>query len=54
MNCRSSLSPDIAIRISKATGTIPESWLFLQAKLDLWNASNHESHVEPFDPQKAA
>lgn len=32
------LSPDMAIRISKATDTSPESWLSMQVKLDIWNA----------------
>lgn len=35
----SSLSTDMAVRISVATGTTPESWYQMQAKLDLWNAS---------------
>jgi len=54
LNCRASLSPDRAIRISKATNTTPESWLFMQAKLDLWNASHNDTKVEPFDDRKAA
>ena len=47
LNCRSSLSPEMAIRVSKATGTSPESWLFKQAKLDLWIAENNPPTVEP-------
>jgi antitoxin HigA-1 len=54
LNCRASLSPEMAIRISKATNTTPESWLFMQAKLDLWNAAHTETKVEPFDNKKAA
>ena len=54
LNCRSSLSPDMAVRISKATNTTPESWLFMQAKLDLWIAEHHKTNVEPFDIQVAA
>lgn len=38
LNCKASVSPEMAVRISKATNTTPESWLFMQAKLDLWNA----------------
>lgn len=38
LNCKSSLSPEMAIRIAKATKTSPESWLNMQTKLDLWNA----------------
>ncbi|HMV45808.1 MAG TPA: HigA family addiction module antitoxin [Leptospiraceae bacterium] len=34
-----SLSAEMAVRISKATNTSPESWLYMQSKLDLWKAS---------------
>jgi addiction module HigA family antidote len=34
----SSLSTEMAVRISEATGTTPESWYNMQAKLDLWEA----------------
>ena len=56
INCRASLSPEMAIRIAKATNTTPESWLFMQAKLDLWNAANDNksTQVEPFVTKKAA
>ena len=54
LNCRASLSPDMAIRISTATNTSPESWLYMQAKLDLWNAAHHDLKVEPFETQKVA
>ena len=42
VNPRASLSPSMALRIAKATGTSPESWLNMQTKLDLWNALQHE------------
>ena len=38
LNGRSGLSPDMAVRIAKATNTTPESWLRMQMKLDLWEA----------------
>ena len=38
VNQKSSLSPEMALRISEATSTSPESWLNMQSKLDLWNA----------------
>jgi addiction module HigA family antidote len=47
LNCRAGMSPEMAIRVSRATGTTPESWLFMQAKLDLWNAENEEIEVKP-------
>jgi addiction module HigA family antidote len=54
LNCRASLSPEMAIRISKATDTTPESWLFMQAKLNLWHASHHKTKVESFESKEAA
>ena len=54
LNCRASLSPEMAIRISVATDTTPESWLFMQAKLDLWNAANKENKIEPLVAKLAA
>ena len=53
LNCRASMSPDMAIRVSKATDTTPESWLFMQAKLDLWTAEKRSLKVESFSPKVA-
>ena len=36
--CKASMSPEMAVRIGKATNTSPESWLYMQAKLDIWFA----------------
>ncbi|MBD3385388.1 HigA family addiction module antidote protein [candidate division KSB1 bacterium] len=47
LNCRAGMSPEMAIRVARATGTTPESWLFMQARLDLWNAENAEISVKP-------
>ena len=41
VNEKSSLSPEMAIRISKATDTSPESWLKMQMKRDLWEAEHN-------------
>lgn len=49
LNCKASLSPEMAVRISKATRTTPESWLYMQAKLDLWNAEQKPTKVEAFN-----
>ena len=38
VNQRSGLSPEMAVRVAVATKTTPESWLFMQTKLDLWKA----------------
>ncbi len=42
VNEKSSLSPEMAIRIAKATNTTPDSWLAMQMKLTLWLALQHE------------
>ncbi len=54
VSCGASLSPDMAIRIGKATNTTPESWLYMQAQLDLWNAAHKDIKVESFEIRKAA
>lgn len=36
LNGRAGISPEMAIRLSKAFGTTPESWLNQQAQYDLW------------------
>ncbi len=48
LNCKASLSPEMAVRIGKATRTTPESWLYMQTKLDLWNAEQKNTEVEEF------
>ncbi len=35
LNEKASLSPDMAVRIARATNTSSESWLAMQTKLDL-------------------
>ncbi len=35
---QSGISPDMALRLSKALGRSPESWLALQSRYDLWQA----------------
>ena len=46
INCKASLSPEMAVRVGKATKTTPESWLYMQAKLDLWLAEQKPPEVE--------
>src|SRR6056297_3053599 len=54
VNQRSSLSPEMALRISKATHTSPESWLGMQLKLDLWNALKKKpNNLSEFHQQPA-
>ncbi|MEE4216493.1 MAG: HigA family addiction module antitoxin [Xanthomonadales bacterium] len=35
---KSGISPDMALRLSKALGRTPESWLAMQGIFDLWQA----------------
>ena len=40
VNEHGSITPDMALRLSKAFKTTPELWLNLQQNYDLWQASN--------------
>ena len=54
VNLKSSLSPVMALRISEATKTNPESWLNMQTKLDLWNALQKKpENVSEFHHQRS-
>ena len=54
VNQKAALSPEMALRIAKATNTSPESWLNMQRKLNLWNALQHEpENVSEFSYQLA-
>jgi addiction module HigA family antidote len=37
----SAVSPEMALRLSKALGRTPESWLAMQYQYDLWRAKQH-------------
>lgn len=37
----SGISPEMALRLSKALGRSPESWLAMQYNHDLWHAKRH-------------
>lgn len=55
INEKSSLSPDMALRISIATGTSAESWMKMQLKLTLWLAEQDApNNVEPLSLNKAS
>lgn len=48
VNEKFSLSPEMAVRIAKAAGTTPESWMAMQMKLTLCLAMQKESvNVKP-------
>ena len=38
LNAKSGVSPQMALRLSKAIGRTPESWLAMQKNHDLWHA----------------
>ena len=45
LNGPAGISPEMAIRLSKAVGTSAESWLSQQAQYDLWVAEQHMGKV---------
>ncbi len=48
INMRSGISPEMALRLSKALGRSPESWLAMQYNYDLWQTRKtiDLSHVQ--------
>jgi len=38
---QSAISPEMALRLSKAIGRTPESWLAMQDNFDLWHAKQN-------------
>jgi len=53
VNEKAALSPEMALRIARATNTSAESWMNMQLKLTLFNAKQNEpKNVEVF-PMKA-
>lgn len=46
VNGRSGISPEMAIRLSKAFGTSAESWLNQQMHYDLWVAEQNLGDIE--------
>ncbi len=49
LKTQSGVSPEMALRLSKALGRSPESWLSMQDAYDLWQA---KKHVQLGDVQK--
>lgn len=41
LNGTSAISPTMALRLSKALGRSPESWMAMQSNYDLWHARRH-------------
>jgi len=46
LNGHSGVSPEMAIRLSKAFGGTPETWLRLQMQYDLWQAERRVSQIK--------
>lgn len=46
LNGRAGISPEMAIRLSKAFDTTPESWLNQQLQYDLWRAMQSEAEIK--------
>ncbi|MGB5687315.1 MAG: HigA family addiction module antitoxin [Candidatus Electrothrix sp.] len=40
LNEKSSITPDMALRLARAFDTTPKLWLNLQQNIDLWNAEH--------------
>ncbi len=55
LNGNSRITPEMALRLSKAIGRTPESWLTMQNNHDLWNArkSANLKRVERLEVQAA-
>ena len=45
LNGRAGISPEMAIRLSKAFDTTAESWLGQQLQYDLWQAERKRPHL---------
>ncbi len=46
LNGRFGISPEMAIRLSKAFGGSPESWLIQQSQYDLWQVMQKEGEIK--------
>lgn len=45
LNGRFGISPEMAIRLSKAFGGSPESWLIQQTQYDLWQVQDRKETI---------
>jgi addiction module HigA family antidote len=54
INGKSGISPEMAIRLSKAFGSTPETWLRMQLAFDLAAALKDESKIEGETPARPA
>lgn len=47
------LSPEMAARLGRLLNTTPDSWLAMQASLDLWQALHDLPELEQIEPLRA-
>ncbi|MCY3803002.1 MAG: HigA family addiction module antitoxin [Gammaproteobacteria bacterium] len=45
INGKTGISTEMAIRLSKAFGSSPETWLGMQTAYDLWQAREHADNI---------
>jgi antitoxin HigA-1 len=45
VNCHKSVTPEMAMRLSKAMGTTPQLWINLQTNYDLWHLAHERKEV---------
>ena len=50
LNERGSVTPDMALRLSRAFNTSPDLWLNLQKNYDLWNAKKESKSWKRVKP----
>src|SRR4030067_723934 len=50
INERGSITPDMALRLSRAFNTTPDLWLGLQQEYDLWHASKESKDWRKIQP----
>jgi len=50
INERGAITPDMALRLSRAFDTTPDLWLNLQQNYDLWNAENASKEWQKVKP----
>ena len=46
VNERTGVSVEMAIRLSRAFGSTPETWLRMQMAYDLWQARENAAHIQ--------
>lgn len=50
LNEHGAVTPDVALRLSRAFDTIPELWLNLQKNYDLWHTANETTDWQAIKP----